>query len=141
MVVEGFNIIMQKMVELGKFKAFKFKGSNNQVSLLQFTDDTLIIGERSWENVRTIKSVLKLFELISSLKVLWWEWMLNQIGYRWQWITWIARWAKRLSNIWGFQSGQTLDYYLLGNLWLMQCSKGYPIGLIKTYLFAGGLFL
>lgn len=44
---EGFNIIMQKVVEVGKCKAFKFEGSNIQVSHLYFVDDTLIIGERS----------------------------------------------------------------------------------------------
>lgn len=57
---EGFNIIMQKVIEVGKFKAFKFKGCNVQVSHLHFVDDTLIIGENSQENVKTIEFVLKL---------------------------------------------------------------------------------
>lgn len=47
-VAEGFNIIMLKVVEMGKFKGFKFEGSVNQVSHLQFVDDTLIIGDMSW---------------------------------------------------------------------------------------------
>jgi len=46
-------------------------GSNNEVRLthLQFADDTLIIGERSWLNVRSMRAVLLLFEDISGLKV------------------------------------------------------------------------
>jgi hypothetical protein len=36
---------------------------------LQFVDDTLIIGEKNWQNVRSMRAVLLLFENISGLKV------------------------------------------------------------------------
>jgi len=36
---------------------------------LQFADDTLIIGEKSWQNVHSMHAVLLLFESISDLKV------------------------------------------------------------------------
>jgi len=36
---------------------------------LQFADDTLVIGEKSWQHVRTMRAVLLLFENISGLKV------------------------------------------------------------------------
>jgi len=39
------------------------------VSHLQFADDTLIIAEKSWANVRAMRVVLNLFESISGLKV------------------------------------------------------------------------
>ena len=39
------------------------------VSHLQFTDDTLLIGVKSWANVRALKAVQFLFEAISELKV------------------------------------------------------------------------
>jgi len=39
------------------------------MELVQFADDTLIIGEKSWLNVRTMRSVLLLFEEISGLRV------------------------------------------------------------------------
>ena len=32
-------------------------------------DDTLLVGVKSWENVRALKAVLFLFEEISSLKI------------------------------------------------------------------------
>jgi len=46
-------------------------GANAEVRLthLQFADDTLIIGEKSWLNVRTMRSVLLLFGELSGLKV------------------------------------------------------------------------
>ncbi|MCH96748.1 cysteine-rich receptor-like protein kinase, partial [Trifolium medium] len=40
-----------------------------QISHLQFADDTLIVGEKSWANIRAIKAILILFELVSGLKV------------------------------------------------------------------------
>lgn len=40
-----------------------------EVSLLQFADDTLFIGEPLIQNVLVIKSMLRSFELMSGLKV------------------------------------------------------------------------
>ena len=40
-----------------------------QLTHLQFADDTLIIGEKSWLNVRSMRAVLLLFEEMSGLKV------------------------------------------------------------------------
>ncbi|MCI22831.1 cysteine-rich receptor-like protein kinase, partial [Trifolium medium] len=39
------------------------------VSHLQFADDTLLLGEKSWANVRALRAVLVLFETMSGLKV------------------------------------------------------------------------
>lgn len=39
------------------------------ISHLQFVDDTLIVGRKSWVNIRAIKVNLILFEIILSLKV------------------------------------------------------------------------
>lgn len=71
---------------MGKFKGFKFEGNVNQVSHLQFVDDTLIICDRSLENVRTIESVLKLFELISGLKVNFHKSLLVGVNVKSEWI-------------------------------------------------------
>ncbi|MCI78648.1 cysteine-rich receptor-like protein kinase, partial [Trifolium medium] len=38
------------------------------VSHLQFVDDTLLLGTKSWANVRALRAVLVLFETMSSLK-------------------------------------------------------------------------
>jgi hypothetical protein len=39
------------------------------MSHLQFDDDTLIVSEKSWANIRAIKALLILFEIVSELKV------------------------------------------------------------------------
>ncbi|CAJ2679133.1 unnamed protein product [Trifolium pratense] len=39
------------------------------VSHLQFADDTLLLGVKSWANVRALRAVLVLFETLSGLKV------------------------------------------------------------------------
>jgi len=39
------------------------------VSHLQFANDTLIVGNKSWANVRAMRVVLYLFEAMSGLKV------------------------------------------------------------------------
>ncbi|GAU23785.1 hypothetical protein TSUD_26930 [Trifolium subterraneum] len=46
-------------------------GAQNSVAIshLQFADDTLLVGVKSWANVRALRAVLILFERISGLKV------------------------------------------------------------------------
>ena len=70
LVVEGFNVLMKEMEGAQLFKGFPV-GRNSEVNLthLQFADDTLIIGEKSWLNVRTMRAMLLLFEEVSGLKV------------------------------------------------------------------------
>ncbi|GAU19703.1 hypothetical protein TSUD_78280 [Trifolium subterraneum] len=60
--------MMNKAVEKGKFRGYKIN-DNLHFSLLQFADDTIISGGGSWENIWTIKSLLRGFELVSRLKI------------------------------------------------------------------------
>ena len=68
--VEGLNVMMKALVETDLFSGYKV-GANNHVSIthLQFADDTVLIRERSWANIRSMKALLLLFEATSSLKV------------------------------------------------------------------------
>ena len=70
LVVKGFNVLMNAVVEENLFHGFGI-GNGNDVRLtyLQFADDALIIGEKSWLNVRSMRAVLLLFEEVSGLKV------------------------------------------------------------------------
>jgi len=70
LVAEGFNILMNSMSTSQFFHGYKV-GSDptTVVSHLQFADDTLIIAEKSWANVRAMCAILMLFEEISGLKV------------------------------------------------------------------------
>lgn len=59
---------MMKVTNLREFIGFNILEWCN-VDLLQFADDTLIIGERTWKNIWTIKDILRVFELFLGLGV------------------------------------------------------------------------
>jgi hypothetical protein len=69
LVAEGFGALMKKAVEIGFFKGIRFSDSGTTISQLQYADDTLLVGEACVENLWTMKTILKWFELISGLKV------------------------------------------------------------------------
>ena len=62
---------------------------NGEVRLthLQFADDTIIIGEKSWRNVRTMRALLLLFEEISGLKVNFTKSMLTGVNIPDTWLS------------------------------------------------------
>ena len=70
LAAEGFNVLMLSLMEAGLFHGYKV-GRDNDLCLshLQFADDTLIIGNKSWLNVRSMRAVLLIFEELSGLKV------------------------------------------------------------------------
>jgi len=70
LAAEGLNVLMKALVENGTFTGYKVGGANQVVvSHLQFADDTLLIGNKSWGNVRAMRARLVLFEAMSGLKV------------------------------------------------------------------------
>lgn len=66
MVVEELSAMMKKASNVGDFNGFQF---NNDVHLkiLQFVNDTMLIGDVSWRNLWSIKAILRGFELVSGL--------------------------------------------------------------------------
>jgi len=88
LVVEGFNILMKSMSEKHFFHSYKVGPTNaTVVSHLQFADDTLIIVEKSWANVRAMRVVLSLFETISELKVNFTKSQLIGVNVHGSWLT------------------------------------------------------
>lgn len=67
-VQKGLTALVRKSVEMGDFKSFKY-GEEEFVDILQFTDDTVILGESSCNNLWSIIVLLRGFELISGLKI------------------------------------------------------------------------
>jgi hypothetical protein len=65
---EGLAGLMRRAVALGKFKGYQVS-DNIQFQMLQFADDTIILGEGTRENLWTIKTLLRSFELVSGLKI------------------------------------------------------------------------
>jgi hypothetical protein len=63
-------VMMRAMVEGTRCTGYSVGGHDDvTVSHLQFADDTLLLGAKSWANVRALRAVLVLFELMSDLKV------------------------------------------------------------------------
>ncbi|MCI03330.1 LINE-1 reverse transcriptase like, partial [Trifolium medium] len=66
-VAEGLTGLMCKAVDNSLL--YGYKVSNNiMFHTLQFADDTIIVGEGNWDNLWTIKTVLRSFEIVSGLK-------------------------------------------------------------------------
>jgi len=57
------------------------------ISHLEFAEDTLIIAEKSWVNVRAMRVVLILFEAISGLKVNFTKSRLIGVNVQGSWLT------------------------------------------------------
>jgi hypothetical protein len=107
---EGFNLLMKRAVDLGRFSGYKFDEGDECFSHLQYADDTLIIGRKGWGNIRVIKANLMLFELMSGLKVNYHKSLLVGINIAHSWI-------EEAANILNCKVGSTPFKYL-----------GLPIG-------------
>jgi len=61
---------MDSLITNNIFSGYKAGQDRNlSISHLQFVDDTLILRERSWANVRAMRVVLHLLAAMSALKV------------------------------------------------------------------------
>ncbi|MCH80186.1 LINE-1 reverse transcriptase like, partial [Trifolium medium] len=67
-VAEGLTGLMCKAVDNGFFQGYKVC-NDILFHTLQFADDTIIVGEGNWDNLWSIKIVLRSFELVTGLKV------------------------------------------------------------------------
>ncbi|XP_058765880.1 uncharacterized protein LOC131639402 [Vicia villosa] len=67
-VAEGLKGLVNIAVENSDFEGFSFKG-RTFIYVLQFADDTILVGNGSWSHLWAIKSVLRAFELISGLGI------------------------------------------------------------------------
>ncbi|GAU51099.1 hypothetical protein TSUD_411800 [Trifolium subterraneum] len=70
LAAEGLHVLMEAVVDRHLFEGYRI-GERDPVSVshLLFADDTLLLGVKSWANVRALRAVLVLFETMSGLKV------------------------------------------------------------------------
>jgi hypothetical protein len=70
LATEGLNVMMRALVQSSIFTGYSVSTvSPTVVSHLQISNDTLLMGVKSWANIRAMRAVLVLFEAISGLKV------------------------------------------------------------------------
>jgi len=91
LAAEGFDVLMKALVTNNLFHAYGV-GRQGEVKLshLQFADDTLIIGEKCWLNVCSIRAVLLLLEEVSGLKVNFNKSMLTGVNIPPTWLSKVA---------------------------------------------------
>ncbi|XP_058769032.1 uncharacterized mitochondrial protein AtMg01250-like [Vicia villosa] len=95
--MEGLTALVKKSVAMGIFKPFLY-GDNDSVDILQFADDTILLGEASCDDIWNMKVILRGFELVSGLRI---------------------NFSK--SNIFGVNVG---EWYINAALSFLSCKKG-----------------
>lgn len=61
--------MMREDCEKNIFESYKVGMKKIDISLLQYADDTIFVGDMTINNVMVVKSILRWFELVSELKV------------------------------------------------------------------------
>lgn len=82
---------MLSLLESGLFRGYCVgRDTDLCLSHLQLADDTLIIGEKSWSNVRSMLVVLMIFEQVSGLKVNFHKTMMTGVNVSDSWLQEVA---------------------------------------------------
>ncbi|GKU92387.1 hypothetical protein SLEP1_g6121 [Rubroshorea leprosula] len=109
-VAEGLIGIISSAVSLGLFNGIAIGQRGMNVTHLQFADDSIVFGEASDENIWAVKSVMRIFEMVSGLKVNFGKSVLMGINVS-------EEWMSRTSSILNCKQGKLPCKYL-----------GVPIG-------------
>ncbi|XP_058732609.1 uncharacterized protein LOC131604164 [Vicia villosa] len=68
LMTEGLTRLVKQSIMVGEFESFKIRGCC-EVDIIQFADDTLLVGKGTWKHVWAVKAVLRAFELVSGLRI------------------------------------------------------------------------
>ncbi|GLT56373.1 hypothetical protein SLA2020_294170 [Shorea laevis] len=69
MIMEGLNGLVKKAEIEGLLQGIEIGRRGLTISLLQFADDTVILGRADKENVLMVKAILRWFEIMSGLRI------------------------------------------------------------------------
>ena len=68
-VVEGLAGLVRRVVSLNRLHRLLIEANHVVVTLFQFANDTLVVCQASHQDVMTVKTILRYFELASGLKM------------------------------------------------------------------------
>ncbi|GKV16128.1 hypothetical protein SLEP1_g26814 [Rubroshorea leprosula] len=105
MIGEGLHGLVSKAETVGMFHGIPIGTRGLEVSLLQFADDTVIMGRAESSNIFMVKSILRWFELMSGLKINFSK--SNVCGFNV-----LERWLRGASRVWQCGVGKTPFTYL-----------------------------
>lgn len=80
-VVEGLAGLVKQAINIDLFKGFHVL-EGVSFNLIQFADDTILVGDGFWSNLLAIKSFLRGFKIISRLRINMWKRKTYGIGAR-----------------------------------------------------------
>ena len=110
LVAEGLIGLMREAISKNCFQNFLVGKNKVPVNILQYADDTIFFGEASMENVKSVKAMLRCFEMVSGL---WFNFAKSQFG------------AIGKSEDWCLSAAAFLNCALLN---FPFCYLGIPIG-------------
>lgn len=84
-VAEGLIGLMREAVKKQIYAKFLVGEKYVPVSILKYANDTIFFGEASMQNVKTIKSILRAFEMASGLKINYAKSCFGAMGQSEQW--------------------------------------------------------
>ncbi|XP_024964849.1 uncharacterized protein LOC112505134 [Cynara cardunculus var. scolymus] len=135
LAAETLNIIMSEATRNGIFRGIKLPNSGPELSILQFADDVLIMGEWSRLNATNLVRLLRCFQLSSGLKVNMQKSNIMGVGADYDEVVLVA---SRLQlcplHTSVCRSGVAPIKLNLGRLWLKNLTKNYQPGNPKSFL-------
>lgn len=69
LVGEVLNKLIAQARKINFLKGISFPGSHQEISLLQFVDDTILFIEDNMNSIRAVKKILQIFQMLSGLKI------------------------------------------------------------------------
>ena len=93
-VAEGLTDLMREALDKSFYSSLLVGEDNIPVNILQYADDTIFFGDASVQNVKTIKSILRSFELVSGLKINFAKSSFGVVGKSEQWQAEAARYLN-----------------------------------------------
>ena len=68
-VAEGLTGLMRTAISKNLFHSYRVGRQKEEINILQYADDTLFFGSATTDNIRVLKSILRIFEMVSGLKI------------------------------------------------------------------------
>ena len=89
-VAEGLTGMMREALNRDLYISFLVGKQKEPTNILQYADDTVFIGEASWENAVVLKSMLRGFQMASGLKINFAKSQIGVVGVQASWIQEVA---------------------------------------------------
>ena len=77
--------MMREALNKNLYRSFLVGKQNVPINILQYADDTVFVGEASWDNIIVLKSMLRGFEMVSGLRINYAKSQFGVVGFQPNW--------------------------------------------------------